>query len=133
MATIKIHSTLRKHTGGSDSLQVKINTYDEVVSFLSNSFKEFAAYSSKIKEGKVDEGLALVDENFKTLNPKDFPLKKVRDDEVIHVVPLITGGGGKRGFLLLLAVAVVAPFAIGLASGDTVASVGVGGVYRAGI
>ena len=134
LATIKIHSTLRKHTGGSDSLQVKVNTYDEVISFLSNSFREFAAYSSKIKEGKVDEGLALVDENFKTLNPTDFPLRKVKDDEIIYVVPLIAGGGGKRGFLLLLAVAVVAPFAIGMAAGaGAAAGATAGSIYSAGL
>ena len=133
MATIKIHSTLRKHTADIKSLQVNINTYDEVIAYLSNSFKEFATYSNKIKEGKIDEGIALVDENFKILHPSDFPLKKVKNDEIIYVVPLITGGGGKRGFLLLAAVAIVAPFAIGLASGATIGAAGVGGVYSAGL
>jgi predicted phage tail protein len=131
LATIKIHSTLRKHTADIKSLQVSINTYDEVIAYLSNSFKEFATYSNKIKEGKIDEGIVLVDKNFKVLHPTEFSLKKVKNDEVIYVVPLITGGGGKRGFLLLLAVAVVAPYAIGLAGAG--AGAGFGATYSAGL
>jgi len=131
LATIKIHSTLRKHTADIKSLQVTINTYDEVIVYLSNSFKEFATYSNKIKEGKIDEGIALVDENFKILRPTEFPLKKVKNDEVIYVVPLITGGGGKRGFLLLAAVAIVAPYAIGLAAGA--GGAGFAATYSAGL
>jgi len=131
LATIKIHSTLRKHTADIKSFQVSINTYDEVIAYLSNSFKEFATYSNKIKEGKIDEGIVLVDKNFKVLHPTEFSLKKVKNDEVIYVVPLITGGGGKRGFLLLLAVAVVAPYAIGLAGAG--AGAGFGATYSAGL
>ena len=130
MATIKIHSTLRHLTQGMDTLSVKIHTHEEVISFLNNSFKEFDVYTSKIKQGKVDEGLSLVDENFKTLNPNDFTLKKVKDDEVIYVAPCITGGGGKRGFFLMLAIAVVAPYAIGLAAG---AGGGFAATYGAGM
>jgi|TARA_R110001592_G_scaffold54396_7_gene166461 predicted phage tail protein len=113
-----------------DTLSVKIHTHEEVISFLNNSFKEFDVYTSKIKQGKVDEGLSLVDENFKTLNPNDFTLKKVKDDEVIYVAPCITGGGGKRGFFLMLAIAVVAPYAIGLAAG---AGGGFAATYGAGM
>lgn len=131
MATIKIHSTLRKYTADIKSFQVSINTYDEVIAYLSNSFKDFATYSNKIKEGKIDEGIVLVDKNFKVLHPTEFSLKKVKNDEVIYVVPLITGGGGKRGFLLLLAVAVVAPYAIGLAGAG--AGAGFGATYSAGL
>ena len=131
MATIRIHSTLRKYTADIKSLQVSINTYDQVIAYLSNSFKEFATYSNKIKEGKIDEGIALVDENFKILHPTEFPLKKVKNDEIIYVVPLITGGGGKRGFLLLAAVAIVAPYAIGLAAGA--GGAGFAATYSAGL
>lgn len=134
MATIKIHSTLRKHTGGLSSLKVQINSYDEVSTYLENSFADFNNYSSKIKNNEVDEAIALVDENFKVVNPNDFTLKKIKENDIVYVVPLIVGGGGKRGFLLLLAVAVIAPFAIGLAAGaGTAAGATAGSIYSAGV
>ena len=131
MINLVIHSTLR-HLTDSPNYKVDITNARDIAPYLCNTQKKFNEYSSKIKTGQVEESYSFVDSDFKVISTEDFEFKQLKPGDTIYVVPYISGGGGKRGFLLLIAVAVVAPFAVGLASGASM-SAGFGSVYSAGL
>ena len=131
MINVVIHSTLR-HLTDSPNYKVDITNARDVAPYLCNTQRKFNEYQSKIKTGQVDESFSLVDGDFNVISTEDFDFKQLKPGETVYVVPYISGGGGKRGFLLLIAVAIVAPYAIGLAGGAS-ASAGFGAVYKAGL
>ncbi len=99
MAKIKIHSTLR-HLFDKREYNVDIHCYEHVASYLENIHPRFGEYASGIKAGEIDENYSYLDKNLNVLTKESMALKKLKADSVVYVVPCISGGGGKRGFLM---------------------------------
>jgi len=117
---LKIHSTLQHLTDASD-YNLAVTNPREVLSFLSNSQPRFSEYLSQIKTEETDESISFVDSNYKLISTDAFELKHFKENETVHVVPLVAGGGGKRGFLIFAIFAAVAVATGGLAA-PTIAS-----------
>jgi predicted phage tail protein len=111
LAKIKFHSTLH-HLVDQPEYEVNIHTFEHLESYLQNIHPRFGKYIRKIKGGETDETFSYLDKNLKVITQESMALKKLKDDSVVHVVPCITGGGGKRGFLVFAAFV-----AIGIATG----------------
>jgi len=131
LAKIKIHSTLR-HLFDKREYNVDIHCYEHVASYLENIHPRFGEYASGIKAGEIDENYSYLDENLNVLTKESMALKKLKADSVVYVVPCISGGGGKRGFLMF-AIMIGIGFATGgLSFGVTAsASGGMGGLAAA--
>ncbi len=99
MAKIKIHSAL-KHLFNKREYSVDIHCYEHVASYLENIHPRFGEYASRIKAGEIDENYSYLDKNLNVLTQESMALKKLKADSVVHIVPCISGGGGKRGFLM---------------------------------
>ena len=128
MIKLKIHSTLQHLTDASD-YNLAVTNPREVLSFLSNSQPKFSEYLSQIKTEEIDESISFVDSNYKLISTDAFELKRFRENETVHVVPLVTGGGGKRGFLIFAIFAAVVVATGGLAAiGGAGAGAGAGAV-----
>lgn len=115
MIKLKIHSTLQHLTDASD-YNLAVTNPREVLSFLSNSQPRFSEYLSQIKTEETDESISFVDSNYKLISTDAFELKRFKENETVHVVPLVAGGGGKRGFLIFAIFAAVAVATGGLAA-----------------
>lgn len=115
MIKLKIHSTLQHLTDASD-YNLAVTNPREVLSFLSNSQPKFSEYLSQIKTEETDESISFVDSNYKLISTDAFELKRFKENETVHVVPLVAGGGGKRGFLIFAIFAAVVVATGGLAA-----------------
>ncbi len=113
MAVLKFHSSLHKYVSAS-KLKVALNSCDEVINFLKGTQPNLARYINKVTLGKTSENLMLCDSKGRTITREEYVLKKPADDEVLHIVPCVYGGGGKTG-QLIIGIALIA--AIGIASG----------------
>ena len=111
LATLKVHSAFCKHF---DQLEYKVdaNTYADFVPYLSAMHPRFRNYMLQIDTQEADESFCFLDKDLNIIDEQALFIKRVSDDEVVYLVPAITGGGGKRGFLLFAMIAaafVVAP------------------------
>jgi len=115
LAKIKFHSTLR-HLVDRPEYDVDIHCYEHIASYLDNIHPRFRQYASKIKSGEIDENFSYLDENLNVITQETMTLKKLKADSIVHVVPCISGGGGKRGFLMFAIFVGVMLFTGGLAA-----------------
>lgn len=106
MAVLKFHSSLHKYVA-SPKLKVKLNSCDELINFLKGTQPKLAKYINKISLGKTSENLMLCDDKGKVITREEYVLKKPADDETLHIVPCVFGGGGKIG-RIVIGVALVA-------------------------
>ena len=125
MIKLKIHSTLQHLTDASE-YNLAVTNPREVLSFLTNAQPKFSKYLSHIKTNQTDESISFVDCDYKLISTDAFELKHFKENETVHVVPLVTGGGGKRGFLIF------AVFAAGVVATGGLAAFGAGG-FGAGL
>tara|TARA_R110001592_G_scaffold280259_4_gene547648 strand:+ start:4381 stop:5046 length:666 start_codon:yes stop_codon:yes gene_type:complete len=79
---------------------VDIHCYEHIASYLDNIHPRFRQYASKIKSGEIDENYSYLDKNLNVITQETMTLKKLKADSIVYVVPCISGGGGKRGFLM---------------------------------
>jgi predicted phage tail protein len=100
LATIKVHSSLKKYFS-SDELTADFNTYHDVIPYLRAMHPSFRHYMDMISCGESGESFALVDKNFNVVSQEEFHIIRVHDNDTIYISPVIVGGGGKRGFLIL--------------------------------
>ena len=138
LINIKIHSAFAPYF---EENEYSVNAYnpDSLNDYLRAVHPKFGNYIKQIESGEVEESYSLVDSNFKLIENDAFGLKKFRDGDTVYIAPLVSGGGGKRGgMLLLMAFAFVAApmiagaFAAG-AGGGVAASAGVmGGTAASG-
>ena len=110
LVTIKPHSTLQKYFRGAD-LKADLNSYIEVMDYIRSLHPDFTVYIKKQAELGLQETFTILDKNLRELTPDELYMRKPHKNDVLYIVPAITGGGGKRGALALLAVAALIFFA----------------------
>ena len=103
LINVKIHSSFKQYFEGTDFMVDAYNP-DSLNDYLRAVHPKFGNYIRQIESGDCQESYSLVDSNFKVIENDAFGLKKFREGDLVYVAPLVVGGGGKRGSLLLLAV-----------------------------
>jgi len=113
MAVLKFHSSLHKYVS-SPKLNVSLNSCDEVINFLKGTQPKLAKYINKVSLGKIQENLILCDSKGRTISREEYILKKPKADEILHIIPLVHGGGGKFGRIIIGVALIAASFIPGL-------------------
>lgn len=111
MAILKFHSSLHKYVS-NPRLKVSLNSCDEVINFLKGTQPKLAKYINKISTGKTVENLMLCNSKGKVITREEYILKKPADDETLHIVPCVFGGGGKFGRIIIGVALVALSFAV---------------------
>ena len=133
--TIKPHSTLSS-LFTSKILEVDAYSYSDVLFYINSMQPKFFNYAKQQQLNGIDEGYIFLDKNLKEITPDALFIKRVKENDIMHIVPAITGGGGKRGALLaIMAAAAIFTFGASLAVGAAAATastgaatIGVGGI-----
>ena len=107
MITLKINSVFKNHFDQSE-YQVDVSSYYDIEFYLKSIHPRFRNYIRQIKIGEAEESFTYVNSNLEIIDKDTFALKKVKDGEVIYLVPVIVGGGGSKGFFVVAAFAVIA-------------------------
>ena len=119
MVTLVIHSSLKPYFNNEKLLTTNCKDYYDLISFLVNSFPNFANILKKIK-CNLDVDFFLLDKNKKRIDLKDIQVNKKLKDNTYYLVPSIVGGGGGKMQIalgiLIIAVAIIAAPASGGAS-----------------
>ena len=118
---LKVHSCFHNYFNGTEFKLDAVNVRG-INEYLRSVHPKFSRYVKQIENGHCDESYSLLDKDFKLIESDMFEIKRFKDNDTVYLVPLISGGGGKRGqMLLLFAVAVVAaPYiAAALSAGAT--------------
>lgn len=108
--TIKPHSSIQKFFRGTN-LKADVNTYSDILEYLHAIHPDFITYIKKQAENGLQESFTFLDKNLRELSKDEMFMRKPREDDTIHIVPSIVGGGGKRGVFAILAVAALVFFA----------------------
>lgn len=126
LVTIKPHSAFNKYFSAKEYV-ADFKTYHDILFYLNSMHKRFINYLRIQRAQKIEESFVFLDKNLKVINPNDLKFKHARDGDVIHIVPAVVGGGGKRGGILAaLAVAmfIFIPMAAGAAAAGAAAPIG---------
>lgn len=126
LITIKPHSSFKQFFANKEYV-ADLKTYNDVLFYLNGMHKRFINYLRKQKAQGIEESFVFLDKNLKIINHDELRFKHVRDGDVLHIVPAVVGGGGKRGGILaVLAVAmfIFLPMAAGAAAAGAAAPVG---------
>lgn len=130
LATIKIHSAY-SHLFSESEYKADLITYSDIMHYLKSMHPKFNHYVNLIDCGQAEETFGILDSDYNIVSNEDLFIRQVKEDTTIHIVPMIAGGGGKRGGLFaIMAVAglAIATGGLGLAAGgQTAASLGMGG------
>ena len=101
LINVKIHSSFKQYFEGTDFMVDAYNP-DSLNDYLRAVHPKFGNYIRQIESGEAQESYSLVDSNYNLIENDSFGLKKFREGDIVYVAPLVSGGGGKRGTLLLL-------------------------------
>lgn len=126
LVTIKPHSSFSKYFSATEYV-ADFKTYYDILFYLNAMHRRFINYLRVQRAQKIEESFVFLDKNLKIINPNELKFKHARDGDVIHIVPAVVGGGGKRGGILAaLAVAmfVFIPMAAGAAAAGAAAPIG---------
>jgi predicted phage tail protein len=132
LVKIKPHSAYNKYFSSLE-LQADLNTYYDVFYYIKSIQPRFAHYLKQQESLGIEEGFVILDKNLREVNPDELLIRRVKDGDIIHIVPSIVGGGGKRG--LLAAFAIFALFAfiplagVGAAAGGGAGAGATGGFF----
>jgi len=130
-ATLKINSVFKNHFDKSD-YQINVNNYYDIEFYLRGVHPRFNNYIRQIQTGEANESFALVDSNLRIIGKEQMTLKKVKDGDIIYLVPVITGGGGKKGFLIAASVVALSfafPALPGVGGFDAAGFISAGGAF----
>ena len=107
-----------------------LHTYLDVVPYLYSMHPKFKKYMLDVEQNDFAENVFILDSDYRIIESDEAQMRRIKDDDVLYLVPGITGGGGKRGGLFA-AIALVgiaaATGGLGLAAGG----VGAGGTAAA--
>ena len=135
MITLKINSVFKNHFDQPE-YQVDVSSYYDIEFYLKSIHPRFDNYIRQIKNGEAQESFAYVNSNLEVIDKTTFALKKVKDGEVIYLVPVIVGGGGNKGlfaFAAIVVIAVAAPYLAPTLTTGIAAPASAGGVLAGGI
>jgi predicted phage tail protein len=114
LATLKVHSAFYNHFDQLE-YQVDAKTYADFVPYLSAMHPRFRNYMLQIETQEAEESFCLLDQDLNIIDDEALFIKRIKEGDVVHLVPAITGGGGKRmGMFLMLA---MGAFLIGFTGG----------------
>lgn len=106
---------------------IDVTKYIDVVFYLNSLHPRFINYIRQQHANKGEESYVFLDKNLKIINVDEMAMRKAKENDVIHIVPAVIGGGGKRGGLLaVLAIAAVFIALPAIAVGTAAASAGAG-------
>lgn len=131
IVTIKPHSAFKSFFTDT-SLKADLVTYHDVLFYLNALQARFMYYLKQQNELGINESFVLLDKNLREINADELRIRKAKEGDVIHIVPAIVGGGGKRGILAILAVAAMV-IAWPVAAAAMSAGAGTGAAALAGI
>jgi len=126
LINLKIHSAYNKFF---DEKTYTFEAYvaTDIILYLKGIHPKFAKYMTQILSGESEEAFSLLDSNLKEISEDMLEVKKFKDGDTIHLVPNISGGGGKRfrNMLLFMALVVAAPYAIAAMTAAAPTAVGI--------
>lgn len=131
LVSIKPHSSLQKYFRGTN-LKTDINYYADLLDYIYSIHPDFLTYIKQQSQNDLQETFTFLDKNLREINKDEMFMRKARDGDIIYIVPAIVGGGGKRGILALIAIAVaMATFPLWAPAALTTTSI-FGGTVAAG-
>ena len=74
-------------------------TYLDVVPYLYSMHPKFKKYMLDVEQNEYAENVFILDSDYRVIESDEAQMRRVKDDDVLYLVPGITGGGGKRGGL----------------------------------
>ena len=101
LINLKIHSAFQKYF---DQEVYKVDAFnaESINEYLRAVHPKFSNYINQIESGDCQESYSLVDSKFRVIENDAFGIKKFKEGDTVHLAPLVVGGGGKRGTILLL-------------------------------
>ena len=102
--SIKPHSSIQKFFRGTD-LKVDIAAYSDLLYYINSMHPDFIKYVKQQVENNLQETFSFLDKNLKEINKDDMYMRRPKENDVIYIVPVIVGGGGKRGVGAIIAAA----------------------------
>lgn len=124
---IKPHSSFSS-IFSEEEYSVDISVYADIIYYLNSMHPRFINYIRQQYNNKSEESYVFLDKKLNIVNLDEMMMRKVKENDVIYIVPAIVGGGGKRGGLLaILAVAaffIALPMLAGAAAAGAAAPVG---------
>lgn len=100
-AQLKIHSSLQKFFSDS-SYSVDLHTYFDIIPYLNSMHPKFKKYMLEVEQNDFAENVFVLDSDYRIIEPDEAQLRRIKNDEILYLVPGITGGGGKRGGLFAM-------------------------------
>jgi len=131
LATIKIHSAY-SHLFSESEYKADLITYSDIMHYLKSMHPKFNHYVNLVDCGQAEETFGILDSDYNIVANEDLFIRQVKEDTTIHIVPMIAGGGGKRGGLFaIMAVAGLAVATGGLGLAAAGSGAGAAGGYAA--
>ncbi len=109
LATLKIHSCFNQFFDKSE-YTADFNNYNDIIFYLQSMHSKFNNYMRSVHDLQTEESFAFLDKNLNMVTTDQYHVKTVKEGDTIYLAPVLVGGGGKRGSLLLL-------IGIGIATG----------------
>ena len=111
LINLKIHSAYSKFFT-EKSYTLEAYTASDVLFYLKALHPKFSKYMIQVHSGVSEEGISILDSKLNQISDDMLEVKKFKEGETIHLVPNISGGGGKRfrNALLFMALIVAAPY-----------------------
>ena len=128
LINLKIHSAYNK------LFDEKVYSFDaniasDVIDYLKGVHPKFAKYMIEVSSDEANESFSILDENLNQITADMLLIKHFKDGETVHLVPTISGAGGKASKMF----AVFAIIAFGMATGGAgFAALGAAGGAGAG-
>jgi len=63
---------------------------------------KFKKYMLEVEQNDFAENVFVLDSDYRIIEPDEAQLRRIKNDEILYLVPGITGGGGKRGGLFAM-------------------------------
>ena len=109
LINLKIHSAYNKFFT-EKSYTLEAYTASDVLFYLKALHPKFSKYMIQVHSGVSQEGISLLDSKLNQISDDMLDVKKFKEGETIHLVPNISGGGGKRFRNALLFMAVIVTY-----------------------
>ena len=127
LATLKIHSSFNQFFDKSE-YTADFSTYNDVLFYLQSMHSKFNNYMRSVHDLQTEESFAFLDQNLNMITTDQYHVKTVKEGDIIYLAPVLVGGGGKRGGLLLLIGIGIATGGFGLMAGGGSAALGTTGI-----